>query len=462
MKDAASNINPYKLTKDGKPMRIQLTEADFSFEMSPQTAAAIGSWRPWSVLVVMAADCNLSAAIFHNLLDLKNAAHDQAHICAFFDGPIITDTFFLHLNEGTLLTADFLQRYLDLDMTNPKYLREILTNHRLLFPADHHLLILSGHGGGYAGIFTDEARWKTDEMRQSLSLPQNLPQLMDTLQNCNILAIKQMQEILKEKHVSGDVKSYDIVALDACSMGSLEVLGFWSEFAEILVASELPMPEIGYPYGQIIGLLKNKPQMSPSQLAQKIASLSQTHLAKTAFGKQQGITQIVVQKSFAEAFSIRFGALIRQCSDLMTLPETAEKTITLLDGLDRMQGGYVDLMLLLQGLKDIVNEPTAQAIDALLNFIQDSHLVLYITSPDNPYLPKGLSIYLPQPEHFSMDYLNTLAYLPEALVPWSMFLGLYYVQKLQGEAHLHPLVARIIPVLQKLKAEDDAAHHSIP
>jgi len=100
-------------------------------------------------------------------------------------------------------------------------------------------LVIWGHGGGWIGTSLD----KGDYLETS--------ELITGLQEINA---KLGREI-------------DLIAFDACSMGSLEVLSSFSGLASFAVVSELQIPASGFPYDAILARISLDPSMSTPDLA---------------------------------------------------------------------------------------------------------------------------------------------------------------------------------------------------
>ena len=104
-------------------------------------------------------------------------------------------------------------------------------------------LIFWGHGGGWLGVCPDRS---------------------DIL---NASEIVYGLETISE-HLS---KRLDIVAFDACSMGSIEVLSELSASASLVVSSEISIPAYGFPYDSVMNRLSTNLTKDPIFVATAFA-----------------------------------------------------------------------------------------------------------------------------------------------------------------------------------------------
>lgn len=112
------------------------------------------------------------------------------------------------------------------------------------YPADHYILILNGHGHGWMGICSDETSYKISNTGNSLI---SLSELNSVLSSCLHL---------------------DILFLEACHMGQIEVFYELKDHADIVLAGESFMavspPMIELPLKN----LTNNPELAPVEIAQ--------------------------------------------------------------------------------------------------------------------------------------------------------------------------------------------------
>lgn len=115
------------------------------------------------------------------------------------------------------------------------------------YPAEHYVLDLWDHGSGWAICF--------DETSGDDAL--TMAELRDALATINT--------------TTGD--SIDILVMDACLMGTLEVAYEVRDHASILVASEDAILASGFPYDNVIADLCNDPNQTITEFATEIVDL---------------------------------------------------------------------------------------------------------------------------------------------------------------------------------------------
>jgi len=166
-----SHGNPYR-GEHGLPDILYLSPDDFTVTISRMNLNAVDHVAKWTILIYMAADCDLAAFMFDDLMEMKVVgSNEDVNICVFFDGPLLTDTFFARLCHGTSLEEDIIQRFTDVPSSNVGILKEIILNTAVLFPAERRVLVLAGHGLGWRGALRDDSTWKRFKERRAIVMP---------------------------------------------------------------------------------------------------------------------------------------------------------------------------------------------------------------------------------------------------------------------------------------------------
>ena len=130
-------------------------------------------------------------------------------------------------------------------------------------PAEHYLLVLSGHGSGAVGDFLTG---------NSRPVGLSIPDLKEAL-----IAIQE--EFQGETYPSlGKERLYlpegkiDILGLDSCVMGMAEVAYEVRECVQYLIGAEGYEPNAGWPYDRILALLRGSSVIRPKTLAERIVA----------------------------------------------------------------------------------------------------------------------------------------------------------------------------------------------
>jgi len=148
-----------------------------------------------------------------------------------------------HLNElPDSISSRVLENLGTKDMSDPQTLKGFIQYVVSNYPADHYMLIIDDHGGGWRGACIDEQNGAGDLMK--------LPEIKSAIPN--------------------DV-NFDIIVFHACLMSMVEVAYELKDKADYLVASEFSMPmQSVLGSSEWLSALTQDPDMSPSDLAKTI------------------------------------------------------------------------------------------------------------------------------------------------------------------------------------------------
>jgi hypothetical protein len=122
-------------------------------------------------------------------------------------------------------------------MTDPQDLRGFVEWAKQNLPAEHLMVVLWNHGGGYTGLLADESSAPGATM--------SLQQLQTALMGLNV----------------------DVLDFDMCLMGAYETLAAIQGLAQYAVFSEETVPGQGNPYDKMLGGLYSNPDTPPEQAA---------------------------------------------------------------------------------------------------------------------------------------------------------------------------------------------------
>lgn len=124
------------------------------------------------------------------------------------------------------------------------------------FPADHYVLILSDHGMGWPGGWTDPA--PASRTAQQAPIAQKLG---------SAIYLDQLGDALKVIKQNTDIEKFDIIGMDACLMGQLEIMSALEPYAHYTVLSEENEPAVGWAYTAFLKALTENPGMSAADLS---------------------------------------------------------------------------------------------------------------------------------------------------------------------------------------------------
>ena len=127
------------------------------------------------------------------------------------------------------------------------------------YPADNYVLILSDHGSGWPGGWTDADSGSNPKDIQIDGFDDML--YLDEIDN-------SMAEITRQT----GIEKLDIIGFDACLMGSLEVLSVLAPYTRYTVLSQETEPSMGWAYSSFLYRLVKNPKQDASELAKTIVS----------------------------------------------------------------------------------------------------------------------------------------------------------------------------------------------
>ena len=117
------------------------------------------------------------------------------------------------------------------------------------YPAEHYLVVLSGHSGG-----TDSDFLLTDESSKGS------------------LTFNELKAVFKHLEADLNGQTIDIIGMDNCLMSMAEICYELKGIAQFLVGSEAYSPASGWPYRQILERLKQESANLHAELAKHVAT----------------------------------------------------------------------------------------------------------------------------------------------------------------------------------------------
>ncbi len=145
----------------------------------------------------------------------------------------------------------------EVNMADSNVLVDFVTWAAKQFPADHYILILSDHGTGWPGGWTDA---------DVESNPKDI--LIDGWDD--MLYLNELDDAMAAIQKKTGIQKFDIIGFDACLMGSLEVLSMTAPYADYAVLSQETEPSMGWAYTAFLKKLTSNPKIDPAELAKTI------------------------------------------------------------------------------------------------------------------------------------------------------------------------------------------------
>lgn len=126
------------------------------------------------------------------------------------------------------------------------------------YPADHYVLILSDHGMGWPGGWSDAtATGHSGQLPLQRMLGDNL-------------YLNELDRALETIRSQSGVDQFEMIGMDACLMGHIEVMSALAPHARYAVLSQETEPALGWAYAAFLGELRDNPGITGAQLGQLI------------------------------------------------------------------------------------------------------------------------------------------------------------------------------------------------
>jgi hypothetical protein len=152
-------------------------------------------------------------------------------------------------NDLDHVTSPVVESVGEVDTGNPQTLIDFVTWSIQKYPAQKYALVMSDHGGGWTGGFSD----MSTAAYSDLSIPEIVSSVEQILQNTG-------------------VDKFELIGFDACLMGQIEVFGSLYPHSNYMVASEEVEPGYGWSYAAWLEQLAQDPSLDGEGLSQAIVS----------------------------------------------------------------------------------------------------------------------------------------------------------------------------------------------
>ena len=243
----------------------------------PSTSASSGgaaSDETWTVMLYQDAD---DKVLEHDIyVDLNEAervgSSDNVNIVAQIDryrGGYDGDGNWTSAKRYYITQDDDLQRIAsqpvvdlgEVNMADAETLVDFVTWAMQTYPADKYVLILSDHGMGWPGGWSDPTA--SGQFDRSIPLQAKLSDL---------LYLNEIDDALQQIRDTSGLDKLELIGLDACLMAHLEVFSALQPHARYAVASQETEPALGWAYTSFLAALVANPTMDGAELSQHILS----------------------------------------------------------------------------------------------------------------------------------------------------------------------------------------------
>jgi hypothetical protein len=150
----------------------------------------------------------------------------------------------------------------EVSMADPHTLVDFATWAMKTYPADKYALILSDHGMGWPGGFTDP---KPSAKRDTSTV------FAQAIKD-NMLFTNEIDQALGEIRQQAGIDRFELIGMDACLMSHLEVYSALAPHARYVVTSQETEPALGWAYTGFLQALEANPGMDGAELGRQVVS----------------------------------------------------------------------------------------------------------------------------------------------------------------------------------------------
>ncbi len=448
------------------PARPTVAPAKPTVQQAPKTTAppvTSGEAKSWLVMLYQDADDKiLEQDIYIDLNEAERVGSGaNMHIVAQIDryrGGYSADGDWTSTKRFYVTQDDDLQRVRsreladigEANMADGATLVDFVTWAVANYPADKYVLIMSDHGMGWPGGWSDpDPRGSGD---RSVPLGAALG---------NQIYLHELDEALTQIRNQTGIEKFELIGMDACLMGHLEVFSMLTPHARYAVASQETEPALGWAYASFLSALQDSPAMSGAELGRLIVqsyiqdderivddqaraeflrqsapmggmfgSLSASQLAQQF---EQSITLTAVDLSQMPALlnTVNDFAYALQSANQRTVAQARSyaQSFTNIFG-NNVPPAYIDLGNFVQLLKrESGSQPVSQAADKVLNAL-DQAVIAEKHGAKKPGAT-GVSIYFPNSQLYASPVTgyqsyNTVAGRFTQASLWDDFLAFHY------------------------------------
>ena len=240
------------------------TDTNPTVEVLPTQAPVnnTGNLPAWTVIVYSAADDEvLEESMWFDVNEMELVgASPQMNIVvqidryagAFTGDGDWTDTrryLITQDNDLDHITSPVVESVGEVDTGNPQTLIDFVTWAVQKYPAQKYALVMSDHGGGWTGGFSDMSTSSYSD-----------------------LSIPEIGFALEQIRQNTGMDKFEMLGFDACLMGQIEVFGSLYPYSNYMVASEEVEPGYGWSYAAWLQQLAQNPSVNGEGLSQAIVS----------------------------------------------------------------------------------------------------------------------------------------------------------------------------------------------
>lgn len=368
----------------------------------------------WTIFFYMAADNGLHPSALKDIVELQKGKFRSSqnveiivyidHIPAYNNGDV--EILRILPNESDMIVSQVLKRTLDEDSSNPETLSKFLDWAYSRYSSQRNALVIWSHSSGWIGK-SNEFKWICSD---------------NTANNAMSISNGEFRNAFKRHN-----KKYDIIVLDACNAGSLEIAYEIYNYADYIVSSPKEVPVSGFPWESILEEWDNS--LTTEETAQRLVD---EYLHAYLFGsvynpfgtQNQQLTASVIDTAFFDDFITELNVFSNYFADENSYTEIlkARQKSPVYNDLN----ADVDFSFFLNELNEIYSsnnfEPGFFDVVNRL-YIINNKLHSHRASLNLPY-DAGLSLFFPLSYNmFEVLFYNHWSKLEFAKTNWSRFMN---------------------------------------
>ncbi len=197
------------------------------------------------------------------------------------------------------------------NMADGQTLADFVTWAIQTYPADKYALIMSDHGMGWPGGWSDPDPSGADSGKAPL---------ISMLRGDSIF-LAEMDEAFNQIQQNTGVEKLDLIGMDACLMSQMEIYAMLEPYARVAVASEETEPGLGWAYTAFLQQLVDDPAMDARTLG--------AHIVETYIDDDQRIVDDTARNEFLNQSRGYGGFFGTQTMSAAQLADQLSRNITL-------------------------------------------------------------------------------------------------------------------------------------
>ena len=241
--------------------------------VATRAPSSAGAGQTWTVMLYQDADDQiLEQDIYLDLNEVERVgSSDRVQIVSQVDrfkGAYSADgnwtsTRRYHITQDqdfTNVRSELVDDLGEVNMADGNTLTDFIAWAAAAYPADNYVLILSDHGLGWPGGFSDPDPVSRNSSRAPLASALKDDQLY----------LMELEDALADAVQAAGIDKFEMIGMDACLMGHIEVLSALEPYARYAVLSQETEPALGWAYTSFLQELVNNPDMSGADLGTTI------------------------------------------------------------------------------------------------------------------------------------------------------------------------------------------------